>query len=155
MPARGVAGQDDSIGVDVVLLSIPHRPTQSATAVLHGCWRERNVSHAVFNVDDILAHLQIRQKEKCGASAIAENPSTAVIIDQSRNGCFFILSLPHVELQRGMVRHAIGNVRLNPVLLSNGGSPAFSCRKRRRFILRKSRKGTQAAQQQNEKEPKR
>ena len=70
------------------LTSIPHRQAQSATAVLHGCRREGNVSHAVFNVDDIPAHLQKWQKEKCGASAIAEDPSTAVVIDQSRRGVF-------------------------------------------------------------------
>src|ERR1700687_6512171 len=98
MSARGVTGQDDAIDVDVVLLGIPHRPTKSAPTVLHGCGRERNVSHAVFNVDDIPAHLQIRQKEKCSASAIAEDPSTTVVIDQSRNGCFLILTVPHVEL---------------------------------------------------------
>src|SRR5271166_7190485 len=110
MPARGVTGQHDAIDVDVVLLGIPHHPAQSATAVLHGCGRERNASHAVYNVDDIPAHLQIRQKEKCGASAIAEDPSTAVVIDQSRSGSFCILSLPYVELQGVIVRHAIRNV---------------------------------------------
>src|SRR6266496_23839 len=139
MPARGVTGQDDAIDVDVVLLGIPHRPTQSATAVLHGCWRERNVSHAVFNVDDIPAHLQIRQKEKCGASAIAEDPSTAVVIDQSRSGYFCILSLPHVEFQRVLVRYSVSNVRLNPVLLSDCGGPACSAGKDCSFLLRKSR----------------
>src|SRR5580698_9778414 len=98
MPARGVTGQDDPINVDVVLLGISDRPTQSATAVLYGRGRERNAGHSVFNVDDIPAHLQKRHKEKRGAGAIAEDPSTTVVIDQSRSGCFLIRSLPHVEL---------------------------------------------------------
>src|ERR1700691_2375317 len=150
MPARGVPSQDDAIDVDVVLLGIPHGPTQSATAVLHGCGRERSTSHAVFNVDDVPAHLQIRQKEKCGASAVTEDPSTAVVIDQSRSGCFLVLSLPHIKLQRVIVSHSISNVRLNPVLLIDGGSPACSVGKCCSSLLRKSREGTQRTQQKNE-----
>src|ERR1700690_528859 len=155
MPARGVTGQDDAIDVDVVLLGIPHRPTQSATAVLHGCGSERNASHAVFNVDDIPAHFQKRQKEKGGAGAIAEDPSTAVVIDQSRRGYFLIRSLPHVELQRVTVCHSISNVRLNPVLLIDCRGPACSVGEYCSFLLRKSREGTQRAQQESEVERKR
>ena len=104
-------------------LAFLHCPPQSATAVLNGRGRERNASHAVFDIDDIPAHFQIRQKEKRSASAVAEDPATAVVVDQSRNRRLLVLSLPHVELQRVVVRHSICDVRLDPVLLIDRGSP--------------------------------
>ena len=151
-PGR-MASQDDTIGVDVVLLGISNRPTKGAATVFHRSGGERRTGHSVFHVDYVPAHLEIRQKQKGCTSTVAENPSTAVVVDQRGRRRLCVFSLPYIQLQRIVVLGPVGDVRIDQVLFTHGGSPMRRRRKRAGSFLSRGAERDQCAAEKNGSEP--
>jgi len=123
MSASRSTAHDDPVGIETVLFGVLYHPTQSAPAILDRRRRQRDPAQAILDIDHGETHFEIRKEPQEHGVLVAANPTAAVDVEQGRQRRASVARRDDIELRFIAIRNQIGDIRYQPVVLTDLHGP--------------------------------